>query len=129
MIDAERVDFVALYTQDLDRAKQFYGETLGLTRDERGTHPDYPQYDIGGTTLLVTNPTAFGGTFAPSLGGFAIRVPDVAAARESLEGKGVTFAGPTIDTGVCHMAPFTDPDGNTLVLHHRYAPFSDGSTP
>jgi catechol 2,3-dioxygenase-like lactoylglutathione lyase family enzyme len=129
MIDAECVDFVALYTQDLDRAKQFYGETLGLTRDERGTNPDYPEYDIGGTTLVVTDPTSFGRPFAPSPGGFAVRVRDVAAARESLEAKGVKFAGPTIDTGVCQMAPFADPDGNTLLLHHRYAPFPDGSMP
>ena len=31
--------------------------------------------------------------------------------------------GDTFDTGVCHMAFFTDPDGNDLMLHHRYAPY------
>ena len=30
--------------------------------------------------------------------------------------------GDTLDTGVCHMALFADPDGNDLMLHHRYAP-------
>ena len=48
-------------------------------------------------------------------------MPDVAAAKAELEGKGVTFAGMT-DTGVCHMAFFADPDGNQIVLHRRYAP-------
>jgi hypothetical protein len=46
------------------------------------------------------------------------------AARTELEAKGVVFAGETLDTGVCHMAFFTDPDGNDLMLHHRYAPYS-----
>jgi hypothetical protein len=27
-----------------------------------------------------------------------------------------------MDSGVCHMAHFRDPDGNALMLHHRYAP-------
>jgi predicted enzyme related to lactoylglutathione lyase len=52
----------------------------------------------------------------------ALHVDDVGAARELLEARGVTFSGETLDTGVCHMAFFTDPDGNFLMLHHRYAP-------
>jgi predicted enzyme related to lactoylglutathione lyase len=60
--------------------------------------------------------------FQPSKNGhIAFRVPDVAAARVELEAKGVKFNGETIDTGVCHMALFEDPDGNDLMLHHRYA--------
>jgi predicted enzyme related to lactoylglutathione lyase len=39
-----------------------------------------------------------------------------------LEEHGVQFMGETFDTGVCHMAFFSDPDGNQLMLHHRYAP-------
>ncbi len=34
----------------------------------------------------------------------------------------MTFTGDIFDTGVCHMAFFADPDGNALMLHHRYAP-------
>ena len=52
----------------------------------------------------------------------ALHVDDVAAARAALQARGVEFAGETIDTGVCHMAFFEDPDGNALMLHHRYAP-------
>jgi catechol 2,3-dioxygenase-like lactoylglutathione lyase family enzyme len=36
-IGVERTDFVGIYTQDLERAKQFYGETLGLKRNERSS--------------------------------------------------------------------------------------------
>ena len=55
----------------------------------------------------------------------ALRVPDVAKAREQLETAGVEFHGETLDTGVCHMAFFSDPDGNALMLHRRYAPYAD----
>jgi predicted enzyme related to lactoylglutathione lyase len=46
----------------------------------------------------------------------------VEAARAELESRGVSFAAETMDSGVCHMAHFKDPDGNALMLHHRYAP-------
>ena len=52
----------------------------------------------------------------------ALHVDDVEAARKALEEQGVSFHGDTLDTGVCHMAFFSDPDGNALMLHHRYAP-------
>ena len=62
-------------------------------------------------------------TFAPSKNAQpALHVEDVAATRAELEARGVVFAGDTLDTGVCHMALFSDPDGNDLMLHHRYAP-------
>jgi predicted enzyme related to lactoylglutathione lyase len=53
----------------------------------------------------------------------ALHVDDVEAARKELEDKGVEFMGETFDTGVCHMALFTDPDGNDLMLHNRYKPY------
>ena len=59
--------------------------------------------------------------FAPNQAGFAIRVSDVAAARVELEAKGVEFMAETWDSGVCHFAAFRDPDGNTIILHRRYA--------
>jgi predicted enzyme related to lactoylglutathione lyase len=49
-------------------------------------------------------------------------VDDVAAARKELESNGIEFVADTMDSGVCHMAHFRDPDGNALMLHHRYAP-------
>jgi predicted enzyme related to lactoylglutathione lyase len=61
--------------------------------------------------------------FAPQTNGhLALAVDDVAAARTELEAKGVEFLGDILDTTVCHMAFFKDPDGNDLMLHHRYAP-------
>ena len=116
----EHVDFVSVLTQDIPRAKRFYAETLGLEIETEGEHD--MEFRLGQVTLDVFNPASQGQPFAPNLGGVALRVPDVAAARALLEEKGVQFDGETIDTGVCHMAFFHDPDGNLLLLHRRYAP-------
>ena len=119
-MDVDQVDFVSVLTQDIPRAKQFYGETLGLPIETEGEND--MEFTLGQVTLDVFNPASIGQPFAPSTAGIAIRVPDVAAARAELEAKGVEFDGETRDTGVCHMAFFKDPDGNALMLHRRYAP-------
>ena len=119
-MQVEQVDFVSLLTQDIPRAKKFYGETLGLPIETEGEND--MEFRLGQVTLDVFNPAGIGQPFAPSTAGIAIRVPDVAAARAELEAQGVQFDGETRDTGVCHMAFFRDPDGNVLLLHRRYAP-------
>ena len=124
MIEVERVDFVSIPTQNIDRAKEFYGVTLGLA--ENG--PD--EFDAGNVTVSLVFPDRIGRPMQNTpFGAIAIRVPDVEQARAKLEAAGVAFEGDTFDTGVCHMAFFQDPDGNGLMLHRRYAPFADGTTP
>jgi catechol 2,3-dioxygenase-like lactoylglutathione lyase family enzyme len=114
-----KLDFVAIPSQDSERARRFYGETLGLRPDDHTA----TEFWAGGTCLSIWEPERLGMPFAPQKNGhLALHVDDVAAARAELEGKGVEFAGETLDTGVCHMALFTDPDGNDLMLHGRYAP-------
>jgi catechol 2,3-dioxygenase-like lactoylglutathione lyase family enzyme len=117
-------DFVTVPTEDYDRAAQFYGETLGLTFGKRWGNMPAGEFETGSLTIAIMQSDAFGMTFAPHGAPLALHVPDVAAAREELEGKGVEFRGDTIDSGVCHMAIFADPDGNTLMFHHRYAPMT-----
>jgi catechol 2,3-dioxygenase-like lactoylglutathione lyase family enzyme len=126
-MQVEKVDFVSFLTQDIPRAKQFYSETLGFEIETEGESD--MEFRAGQVTLDIFDPTSVGQRFAPSPGGLALRVPDVAAARSELEAKGVEFDGETVDTGVCHMAFCRDPDGNALMLHRRYAPFSDGRLP
>jgi catechol 2,3-dioxygenase-like lactoylglutathione lyase family enzyme len=126
-MEVEKVDFVSVLTQDIPRAKKFYGETLGLPVETEGEND--LEFRLGQVTLDVFNPASVGQEFAPSPAGIAMRVPDVAAARADLEAKGVQFDGDIVDTGVCHFAFFKDPDGNALMLHRRYAPFDDGRLP
>jgi catechol 2,3-dioxygenase-like lactoylglutathione lyase family enzyme len=122
----ERVDTVGIPSRDGKRSRQFYVETLGLRPDERS----WNEFWIGETCFAIWYPEQFGGEFEPQKNGIALlRVEDVAAARAELEAKGVEFVGETFDSGVCHMATFLDPDGNVLILHRRYAPYSDGTTP
>jgi catechol 2,3-dioxygenase-like lactoylglutathione lyase family enzyme len=116
----ERVDFVSFLTQDIARAKRFYAGVIGLEIETEG--PSDMEFRAGQVRLDIFDPSSVGQPFAPSPAGLALRVPDVAEARADLESKGVEFEGETLDTGVCHMAFFSDPDGNKLMLHRRYAP-------
>ena len=126
-MQVEEVDFVSFLTEDIPRAKRFYAETLGLEIETEAEND--MEFRAGQVTLDIFDPSSIGQAFAPSPAGLALRVPDVAAARAELEAKGVEFDGETVDTGVCHMAVFKDPDGNSLMLHRRYAPFDDGRQP
>lgn len=121
MPNITKLDFVGIPTRDPERAVAFYGETLGLRKDE---HSQY-EFWAGDTCLGIWEPEKQGMPFQPQKNAhLALHVEDVAAARKELEEKGVEFLMDTFDTGVCHMALFTDPDGNDLMLHSRYAPQS-----
>jgi len=116
------VDFVSIPSTDLHRSSDFYAGILGLHRSVWVPERHFSEYETGNLTLSVINFAGMGlenvGAGAP----IALHVDDVAATRADLEAKGVVFHGDVLDTGVCHMAPFSDPDGNQLLLHHRYAP-------
>jgi predicted enzyme related to lactoylglutathione lyase len=116
------VDFIALSSTDLERAAQFYGDTLGLTRSVYIPDRHYSEFETGNLTLSVIEGEKMGIGHSVNRNAIALHVDDVAAARAALEAQGVEFRAETLDTGVCHMAFFADPDGNALMLHHRYAP-------
>jgi catechol 2,3-dioxygenase-like lactoylglutathione lyase family enzyme len=117
-------DFVTVPTQDFAAAEAFYGGVLGLPLSTRWGDMPAGEFETGTLTLAVMQSDAFGQEFRRSGSAIALRVDDVAAARERLEAQGVRFHGDIIDSGVCHQAYFADPDGNPLVLHHRYAPIT-----
>jgi predicted enzyme related to lactoylglutathione lyase len=121
------VDFVGLPTSDLEKAAAFYGETLGLRRSVYLPDRNYAEFETDNLTLSVYNAAAMGLEHSRTPNPLALHVEDVAEARSALEEKGVEFNGDILDTGVCHMAFFADPDGNALMLHHRYAPRSTES--
>lgn len=118
-------DFVTIPTQDLSRAVAFYRDVLGLSCSalyQRGDGPAIgAEFDTGNLTLSVLHTESVGITFQPLSVPIALRVDDVAAARATLAERGAEFRADTMDTTVCHMAHFKDPDGNPLMLHRRYA--------
>jgi predicted enzyme related to lactoylglutathione lyase len=115
----ERTDFYSVPVQDMDRAKAFYRDTLGMHSPDWDL--GFPEIETGNVSLYLVDPTAMGGEFSPHTAHVALRVDDVAEARRELEQRGVEFAGGIRDSGVCHMAFFKDSEGNQLMLHRRYA--------
>jgi len=120
VIAVERVDFVSVPTRDLERARRFYTEVLGL----RVNPSNRDEFEATNVTLTLWEPEAQDVPFSPNTAGIALRVADVEAARQELVAEGVKFLGDTVDTGVCLMDFFCDPDGNVLILHNRYSPLA-----
>jgi predicted enzyme related to lactoylglutathione lyase len=116
------VDFIAVPTQDFEKADAFYGDVLGLERSIQWGEMPAREFETGSLTIAIMQSDAFGIEFTPHSHPIALHVDDVHEARTELEGKGVKFGADTMDSGVCHMAHFRDPDGNMLMLHSRYKP-------
>ena len=116
------VDFICVPTRDYEKASEFYGGVLELPFSKRWGDMPAGEFETGTLTLALMQSDGFGLEFKPHTHPIALHVDDVAATRADLEAKGVAFRADTMDSGVCHMAHFADPDGNALMLHHRYAP-------
>jgi predicted enzyme related to lactoylglutathione lyase len=115
-------DFITVATRDYDAAAKFYGEVLGLAFGKRWGSMPAGEFETGNLTIAVMQSDAFGVEFQTNNHPIEFQVDDVAAARAELESRGVTFRGEILDSGVCHQSFFSDPDGNALAIHHRYAP-------
>ena len=129
MIGVERVDYIRVPVTDIDAANHFYGELLGLRRSPNSPADDWVEYEAGNVTLAVMTPHTHDYEFSalpPST--IALRVADVAAAKAKLEEAGLELAD-MWDSGVCNGAGVSDPSGNRILLHRRYGPYPDGSTP
>jgi catechol 2,3-dioxygenase-like lactoylglutathione lyase family enzyme len=119
-------DFITVATKDIDGAVEFYGDVLGLPEAKRWGQMPAVEFETGSLTIAVMQSDGFGLEFRANNHPVALRVDDVEAARTELVSRGVEFRVDTVDSGVCHMAYFSDPDGNALMLHHRYAPAGQG---
>jgi catechol 2,3-dioxygenase-like lactoylglutathione lyase family enzyme len=124
-VQVERTDFISVPVTNLEQSTAWYRDTLALEQIGEGA---WPEFQLGeNVSLYLLDPTNIGQEFrGPHTSSIALRVPDVEQARGELESRGVEFRGETFDTGVCHMAFFSDPDGNELMLHRRYAPRDQG---
>ena len=129
MIGVERVDYVRVPVTDMEQANRFYGEVLGLRRNPNSPDDDWVEYEAGNVTLAVMTPHTHDYEFAPLLPAtLALRVPDVDEARAKLQAAGFEV-GEAWDSGRCKGVGVTDPAGNRILLHRRYAPYTDGSLP
>jgi catechol 2,3-dioxygenase-like lactoylglutathione lyase family enzyme len=139
--EVERTDFIGVNVKDGAEASKFYGETLGMKRNPLSSD-DWPEFQADNVGLVLSTPEQKGDeriafeAIEATRGSrpeyaIALHVANVGRSLERLEGAGVEVIprDEPYDTGVCHMAFFADPDGNALILHHRYAPYSDGTMP
>jgi len=129
VIGVERVDYIRVPVTDIAAANKFYGELLGLRRSPNSPADDWVEYEAGNVTLAVMTPHTHDYEFSalpPST--IALRVADVAAAKAKLEEAGLEVAD-MWDSGVCNGAGVSDPSGNRILLHRRYGPYPDGTTP
>ena len=114
-------DFLIIGSTDVDRSVKFYGEVLGLKKGKQWGKMPAHEFETGNLTIAVIQSDAFGLESKPSTNPLEFRVDDFEAAKAELESRGVEFQGEPIDSGVCLQGFFTDPDGNVLGIHHRYA--------
>ena len=129
MIDAQQVDYIRVPVTDMEEANHFYGEVLGLARNPNSPGEDWVEYEIGNITLAIMTPHTHDYEFTPlPPATIALRVPDVAVAKAKLESAGLEVSE-MWDSDVCRGAGVTDPAGNRILLHRRYAPYPDGTTP
>ena len=119
-----KLDFVAVPSTDWKRSRAFYVDTLGLRPDEAGR-----RRSSGWATRVSGSGSRRRSAWSSRRRGTRTSRSTSTTSRPrapQLEAKGVEFPGETFDTGVCHMAFFQDPDGNDLMLHHRYLPRGGG---
>jgi catechol 2,3-dioxygenase-like lactoylglutathione lyase family enzyme len=114
--------YAALPATDLERAKRFYAEKLGLTPQE---HADELRYETGEGSAFLVFPTSISTRGGHTQAG--IDVPDVEAAVAQLRSRGVTFEeydtpelrtvnGIATQRGGDRAAWFSDSEGNLLAL-------------
>jgi catechol 2,3-dioxygenase-like lactoylglutathione lyase family enzyme len=128
-LEVERVDYIRVPARDIEKATDFYERVLGLRKNPNSPADDWVEFEAGNVTLAVMTPHTHDYEFTPlPPGTLALRVADVAAAKAKLEAEGVQV-NEMWDSGVCHGAGVRDPDGNAILLHRRYAPYPDGTTP
>jgi catechol 2,3-dioxygenase-like lactoylglutathione lyase family enzyme len=128
-IGVQRVDYIRVPVKDIEEARHFYGELLGLPLSPNSPGDDWLEFETGNLTLAVMTPHTHDYEFSPlPPGAIALRVRDVAEAKAKLEEAGVEVKD-MWDSGKCQGAGVSDPSGNPILLHHRYAPYPDGTMP
>jgi DNA-binding transcriptional MerR regulator len=108
---------VRIFCRDLDVARRFYRDQLGLT--ELTVDSRWVVYDVGSAQLIV-EPVPEGEPEGDAVGrfaGFSFAVTDVDAACAELAARGVKIVGqPEVQPWGGTLAHVADPDGNVITL-------------
>ncbi|MBS0661028.1 MAG: VOC family protein [Verrucomicrobia bacterium] len=113
--------FTGYPVTDLERARKFYEGVLGLKLANiwpMGPDKAWVEYEVGPHVLAITN---VADEWKPHRSGpaLAFEVEDYDTAIAELKAAGATVYLDTVNTGVCHFAVISDPDGNSFMIHKR----------
>jgi glyoxylase I family protein len=123
MLEVDTIHHVSLSVTDLERARRFYGEVLGLQELER------PAFDFRGAwyalgdrqlhLIVHTSPRSLRGTTEIDSrdGHFAVRVVDYDATLEQLRAHGIEVLERRTNVTPWSQLYVTDPDGNVIELN------------
>lgn len=114
-----RIAYVNVFVSDLERALEFYGETLGLEPNVQDSAFGYASFAAGGVTLGLARvePNAPNADLVGRHTGVGFAVDDLEASHRRLSGRGVEFTQPPEkQPWGGFMALFRDPDGNVYYL-------------
>jgi catechol 2,3-dioxygenase-like lactoylglutathione lyase family enzyme len=113
-VKAAGIHHVGLVVTDVDAARHFYLDRLGLSeRDDR------PDFGFGGAWLQVGDQQVHlieGREPAPGGGHFALAVDDLDSVVAQLRGAGVTVSDP-VPVGTGRQSFVRDPSGNVVELN------------
>jgi predicted enzyme related to lactoylglutathione lyase len=113
----KEVAFVAVAVTDIDRARKFYEGALGLKPASAPAGVPWVEYELGAVTIGVgSHPDWKQSRDGTSI---AFEVDDIDTTIAQMKERGVKFDTDKIETPVCWMAIFRDPDGNRLLVHKR----------
>jgi glyoxylase I family protein len=122
-VDVETLHHVALCVTDLERAKRFYGDVLGLEELERPPF-DFPGawYALGDRQLHLivhTSPRTLRGTTEVDSrdGHLALRVADYDETLKHLRANSVEVLERRTNVTPWSQLYVTDPDGNVIELN------------
>jgi len=111
------IAFTVYPVADMARARRFYEKVLGLTVSSN-FRDEWVEYDLGDSTFAITT-TDMGHPPGAKGAVVAFEVVDLDLFVKTLKERSVTFVMDSLETPVCRMAVFCDPDGNHITIHKR----------
>lgn len=109
--------FVAYYVRDVERARRFYGEVVGL-RPGAWFNEQWIEFDLGNATFALDGTGEELGITPGTSSGAAFEVDDIHAMRQRLSDTGAEVTQ-VYEFPPCFACFARDPEGNRFTVHQR----------
>jgi predicted enzyme related to lactoylglutathione lyase len=111
--------WIGVVVEDLERARRFWGDLLGLP--EAASGPDYVHFDVEGGRSFELIERAEAAEYDRPRFQVGFAVDDIEATREELLARGVEPVTDVIEGNGSSWAYFRDPEGNVFEITQRPA--------